>query len=194
MSSLLVPLGLAVAALLAAMAAYRGIRRGSARFYSLERESILRRAGFTLIAAVFLFLAAIALLIYNQQQITTALETPEEVTAEPGEPTLTPTVFVENVPPTFTPTPTLDPNAPQPTPTPFIRRGVIEGTGGSGAYLRDAAGTNSNTIEILDDGAIVTLVDGEDPVDADGFVWVKVRTIAGDEGWVADLYLAVSDR
>ena len=71
---------------------------------------------------------------------------------------------------------------------------MIEGTGGSGAYLRDAPGTNSNTIEILDDGAIVTLVDSEEPVDANGFIWVKVRTIAGDEGWVADLYLAVSDR
>ena len=32
MSSLLIPLGLTVAALLAAMAAYRGIRRGSADF------------------------------------------------------------------------------------------------------------------------------------------------------------------
>jgi hypothetical protein len=196
MSELLIPIGLTVAALFAAMAAYRGIRRGSARFYSLERESILRRAGFTLFAAVFLFLAAIALLVYNQQQLTTVVEEPAAATVEDGEPTFTPTpgVLLESVPPTNTPTATPDPNAPQPTPTPFIRRGIIEGTGGSGAYLRDGAGVNTNTIEVLDDGAILTLIDSEPPVEADGFTWLKVRTIAGDEGWVADLYLAISAR
>lgn len=195
MSSLLIPLALTVAALVAAATAYRGIRRGSARFYSLEREAILRRAGFTLAASVFLFLATIALLIYNQQQLTTVDgETATEAVVEDGEPTATPTVLFESVPPTFTPTPTPDPNAPQPTPTPFVRRGVIEGTGGSGAYLREGPGTNTETVEILDDGAIVTLLDGENPTEANGYTWIKVRTIAGAEGWVANLFLTVSDR
>jgi hypothetical protein len=194
MNTLIIPLGLTVAALVAAFAAYRGIRRGSARFYSLERESILRRAGFTLAASVFLFLAAIVLLLYNQQQSAETVTVVDAITAEPGVPTPTAPILLEAVPPTFTPTPTPDPNAPQPTPTPFIRRGVIEGTGGSGAYLRDNPGTNTETVEILDDGAIVTLVDGEDPIDANGYLWIKVRTIGGVEGWVADLFLTVSER
>jgi hypothetical protein len=72
MSGLTIPIILTVVALIAAFAAYRGIRRGGARFYTLERESMLRRAAFTLLGSVFLFLAAIALLVYNQQQFVSA--------------------------------------------------------------------------------------------------------------------------
>lgn len=193
MSSLTIPLALALLALFIAINAYRGIRRGSTRFYALEREIMLRRASFTLLASVFLFVAAIALLIYNYQNLPAASgpampDTPDSL------PTATPTLFVEIFPPTPTPTSTPDPNVPTPTPTPIVRRGIIENTGGSGAYLRATPGTNGETLLILDDGTFVTLMDDEAPLEANGYNWVKVRTASGEIGWVADIFLTVRDR
>ncbi len=63
MSGIFIPLALAFAGFVAAIAAYRDIQRGSARFYTLERESVLRRAGFILMGSALLFSAAIGLLI-----------------------------------------------------------------------------------------------------------------------------------
>ena len=54
MSGLLLPILLFAVALAATFLTYRNIRRGGARFYTLEREILLRRAAFTLaVAAVF---------------------------------------------------------------------------------------------------------------------------------------------
>lgn len=43
MSGLFIPLAFALGGLLAALVTYRGIRRGGARFYTLEREALLSR-------------------------------------------------------------------------------------------------------------------------------------------------------
>ncbi len=193
MSDLIIPILLALVAVIISINAYRGIRRGGARFYSMERETALRRASFTLLAGVFLFIVAIALLVYTYQSALPAAEPPADGLLS-GDPTATPTLFVEIFPPTATATATPDPNQPTPTPTPIIRRGVIEGTGGSGAYLRAGPGVGSETLLILDDGAFVTLLDNEPPIDLDGYTWIKVRTAGGEEGWIADLFLTVRDR
>ena len=193
MSGLNISLVLAVIALIIAVNAYRDIRHGSTRFYALEREITLRRASFTLLASVFLFVAALALLIYSYRNLQN-----QPLQADPnapsGIPTVTPTLFLEIFPPTPTPTGTPDPNIPTPLPTPIIRRGIIENTGGSGAYLRSAPGTNSETLFILDDGTFVTLMDEEPPQEANGYTWLKVRTAGGEQGWVADIFLTVRDR
>ena len=44
MSALIIPIALSFAGFLLAIATYQGIRRGGARFYTLEREAVLRRA------------------------------------------------------------------------------------------------------------------------------------------------------
>jgi hypothetical protein len=73
MSEIFVPIALTIAGVIAAFMAYRGIRRGGARFYTLEREAILRRAGITLISSTILFTLATGLFIY-EQQIDVAVE------------------------------------------------------------------------------------------------------------------------
>ncbi len=172
------------------LAAYRGVRRGGARFYTLEREAMLRRASFTLLISTALLLGAVGLLIYQRQQIV------EPGTAEPGETetgvatTATPESVLETFPPTGTPTSTADPNIPTATPTPIICRAVVDGTAGSGLTLRDAPG--GTEIAILPDGSILTLLEAE-PVTANGYTWRQVRTVAREEGWVVEEFLTIGD-
>ncbi len=190
MSGITLPIILTVVAAIAALIAYQGIKRGSARFYTLERESMLRRARFTLLGSLMLFLAAIALLIYSYGQVTddnglSNGDNPLEVaTEEPDE-------LLETQPPTPSPSPTVDPSLPTPTPTETICRAIVEGTAGSGLTLRDAPG--GGEVTILRDGSYLTLVVGEEPVEANGFNWIKVRTVSLEEGWVAEEFLIMGE-
>jgi hypothetical protein len=185
MSSLTIPIILTVAAIIVAISAYRGIRRGASRFYTLERESVLRRAGFTLIGSIVLFLAAIGLLAYGELQDQNSNGPPagdvEFIEAmEESDP------FLQTQPPTQTPSPTVDPNLPTPTPTPVVCRAIVDGTAGSGLTLRDAP--SGAEISILPDGSILTL-ENEEPVEANTFIWRKVRTPSQEEGWVVEEFL-----
>jgi hypothetical protein len=187
MSGITIPIILAIGAVIAALSAYRGIRRGAARFYTLERESMLRRASFTLLGSMLLFLAAIGLLVYGQQQLAggTAGEEsgPVAVTAT-SEPEL------QTQPPTPTLTPTPDPAIPTATATAVICRAIVDGTAGSGLTLRDAPG--GADITVLPDGSILTLLE-EEPVEANGFIWRSVRTVAREEGWVVEDFLKIGE-
>ena len=181
MTGSILPLVLAVLAFIAAVITYRDIRRGGARFYTLEREAILRRAGFTLIASALLFIGAVGLLVFERQQTADqiAVLSGEEVEGVP-----TPTATLSTLPPTDTPTSTPDPNAPTATPEPLICRAVVRGTGGSGLNLRDQP--NGAELEVLQEEDIVTLLDDEPPTDVAGVTWVKVRTaVTRADGWVA---------
>jgi hypothetical protein len=186
--SLTVPLILTFIAFIVAFATYRSIRRGGARFYTLEREAILRRASYTLLISVVFFLAAIGLLIYYGQQLTPLGATGSEANGTEVAPTET--VAVEAFPPTPTGTSTPDHNLPPPTPTSMICRAVVEGTSGSGLTLRESPG--GPEIRVLLDGTILILTDAE-PVQDDTFLWRQVRTVGGDEGWAADEFLTISD-
>lgn len=185
MTGVVIPAILAVAGLITALITYRGIRRGGARFYTLEREAMLRRATYTLFASVLLFLGAIALLVWQQQQ---ALPVEAESNGEvvEGAATETPTPFVEQFPPTATPTS----DAPQPTPTatPVICRAIVEGTSGNGLTLRTEPG--GDEISVLPDGSVLTVLE-DAPVESGGFTWRKVRVVGGDEGWVAEDFLTI---
>ena len=181
MSDIVLPLFLSALAFIAALLTYRGIRRGGARFYTLEREAILRRASFSLAVSVLLFLGAVTLLLYQRQQNLTelAMVTGEEVEGVP-----TATATLSSLPPTETPTPTADPNEPTPTATPVICRAIVRGTGGSGLNLRNEPG--GEELQVLQEEEIVTLVEEEAPIQAGGTTWVKVRTtITRAEGWVS---------
>ncbi|MBP8948791.1 MAG: SH3 domain-containing protein [Candidatus Promineofilum sp.] len=191
MSGLLLPILLFAGALAATFLTYRNIRRGGARFYTLEREIILRRAAFTLVVAALLYSGTLALLYYQRQQLVEATLPPEEgaegaAEGTPGPLVTTPTLTFEQFPPTATATST----TPQPTitPTTVVCRAVVEGTSGSGIYLRDAP--QGNELVILAEGTLLTVLDDE-PVEAGGFVWRKVREVGGEEGWAAQDYLTI---
>ncbi len=203
MSGTLIPILLAIGGCITAFMAYKGIQRGGARFFQLERDGMLRRASFTQLASLVLFVASIGLLLYQQNQLRAELEQDQEALAENSAENIAiadatlaaPEVIIDSQPPTIViePDPTDDPDQPTPTPTPELRRAEISNTGASGAYLRGSASTSGEELQILDEGSLVTLVD-EDVVDADGYKWVKVRTLGGDEGWVAEIYLTPFER
>lgn len=189
MTGLLLPIALFVAALAATFMTYRNIRRGGARFYTLEREIILRRGLITLVAATLLYTGALAVLYYQRQQLILATLPPEEATAEAGgtgAPGVTPTPLLEQFPPTASPT-SLTPQ-PTETATPTVCRGVVEGTGGNGLRMRDAP--NGEELVVLPDGTLLTVLE-DAPTEAGGVIWRKVRAVGGEEGWVAEDFLTI---
>ncbi len=187
MGAFFLPLALALGGLIAALMTYRGIRRGGARYYTLEREAMLRRAMLTLLASVLLFLASIGLLIYDQQQLSPDLVLDSPAGEEGSVPAaITPTIVVEQFPPT--PTATSSVLEPTPTATPIICRAIVEGTSGNGLTLRDVPG--GEELAILPDGSVLTVLD-DAAVESGGFAWRKVRLVGGDEGWVAEDFLTI---
>lgn len=190
MSGLLLPVLLFVGALAATFLTYRNIRRGGARFYTLEREVILRRALVTLVAATVFYTGALGLLYQQRQALILASLPPEEATAAAGgtagPQVATATPQLEQFPPTATATST----TPQPTVTPTIVvcRGTVEGSGSSGIYLRDAP--QGVELVIISEGTLLTVLP-DDPVEAGGIVWRKVRLVGGEEGWAADDFLTI---
>ena len=141
--------------------------------------------------AAVLYTATLGLLYYQRQQIITQLSPPEEAAGGEaggvtGPQVTTPTAIFEQFPPTATATST----TPQPTltPTPVVCRAVVEGTSGSGIYLRDAP--QGEEMVILAEGTLLTVLE-DAPVEAGGFVWRKVREVGGEEGWAAEDYLTI---
>jgi hypothetical protein len=184
MSEIFVPIALTIAGVIAAFMAYRGIRRGGARFYTLEREAILRRAGITLISSTILFTLATGLFIYEQQ-----IDMAVEATADASGVTQvleTPTLGIQ-FPPEDTPTPTPDLSIPTPTATSPICRAVVTNTS-FGLYMRDAPG--GEEVDLLPEGELLTLLE-DAPVETDNFIWRKVRALGGEEGWVAQDFLEI---
>jgi hypothetical protein len=189
MTDLTIPLIISIVALIAALSAYRGIRRGGARFYTLEREAMLRRASFTLLASMLLFLGAVGLMTYNYQQML-AEQSGESAETEEGVATSTPETVIEGSPPTPTITPSPDPNIPTVTATAVICRAVVDGTAGGGLTLRDTPG--GEEVTILPDGTIVNLLETE-PTTVNNTTWRNIRTVAREEGWVSEEFLTIGN-
>jgi hypothetical protein len=188
MRAILLPIILTFAGLLTAVATYQGIRRGGARFYTLEREAVLRRATLTLLGSTLLFIAAVGVLAQQQLQSQTS-EGGEEALVE-GEVTVTPTPELGVFPPTPSPSATSDVSIPTATPTAILCRAIVEGTSGNGLTLRDTPG--GADIGILPEATFITLIKEEPAQEANGLTWRKVRdNISGDEGWVADDFLSL---
>ena len=188
MSGLLLPILLFAGALAATFMTYRNIRRGGARFYTLEREIVLRRAMVTLVGAAVLYTATLGLLYFQRQQlIADLLPSEEEAAGGVNSPVVTtPTVMLEVFPPSPEPT-SLTPQ-PTMTVTPTVCRAVVEGSGGNGIYLRDAP--QGAELVILPEGTLLTVLE-DAPVDAGNFVWRKVRAVGGEEGWAAEEFLTI---
>lgn len=186
MSEIFIPLALAFLGVVAAFASYRDIKRGGARFYTLEREAILRRAGLTLVGSMLLFIAAIGLLVLDRQQA--AASPPAEGAVIEGVVTVTPTPEVEQFPPLPTETATPDLSFPTATPTRPVCRAVVEGTFGNGLTLRSEPG--GEQISILAEADLVTILD-QAPTVVNGIEWRQVRSLFGNEGWVAAEFLTL---
>ena len=184
MSALIIPIVLSFAGLLLAIATYQGIRRGGARFYTLEREAVLRRAMLTLLVSTLLFIAAVGYMAAQELQ-SQAVKAEAEAVIE-GEITVTPTAALEVFPPTPSPSPTID----AAIPTAILCRAVVEGTSGNGLTLRDAPG--GADLGVLPEATFVTLIQDEPPQQANGITWRKIRdNLSGDEGWVAEQFLSL---
>ena len=194
MTEFFIPIALALGGLFAAFATYRGIRRGGARFYTLEREAILRQASLTLGISTLLFLGAVGFFIIQLNQ--DAVQDPElavdsgEVVIEGGAGTSTPTPGIGQFPPTPSPTATIDTSFPTPTATAVLCRAAVDGTSGNGLTLRDTPG--GGEVDILAEGSLVQLITEEEPQTVNELVWRKVRSVvSGSEGWVAEIFLAL---
>lgn len=184
-----IPIALTIAGIFAALATYRGLRRGGARFYTLEREAILRRASLTLIASVLFFSGAVGFLLMQQRQIDDEEAAAAGETIE-GVETTTPTPEVSNFPPTSSPTATEDTSLPTATVTAVICRAVVQGTSGNGLTLRSSPG--GDEVAVLPESTLITLVADEPPQELDGLVWRKASSIVtGEEGWLAENYLEI---
>ena len=189
MRELLIPIVLSFVGFLLATATYQSIRRGGARFYTLEREAILRRATLTLLGSTLFFIAAVGFMAAQELQSQTAAEEAETNLVD-GEVTTTPTPELGVFPPTPSPSPTVDAAIPTATATAVICRAIVEGTSGNGLTLRDAPG--GADLGILAEATFVTLIQDEPPQEANGLVWRKIRdNISGDEGWVAEQFLSL---
>lgn len=189
------PLILTIIGLILAISTYQNIRRGGARFYTLEREAMLRRANVTLALAVLVFIGAVAVMLLNAQNETNATVTPNPAqdTVNSGEDaaaTPTPSSSIQQFPPTFTPAPTSEVELPTPTITPRIIPAVVTGTGASGLWLRAEPNVNGETVFRLQDGEILSLLEDE-PVFDGTYTWVKVRRVDGEQGWVAREFLEI---
>ncbi|VAW37738.1 hypothetical protein MNBD_CHLOROFLEXI01-3138 [hydrothermal vent metagenome] len=188
MSAILLPIILTFAGLLTAVATYQGIRRGGARFYTLEREAVLRRATLMLLGSTLLFIAAVAVLARQQLQSQATEE--EGAALVEGEATVTPTPELGVFPPIPSPSATADVSIPTATPTPILCRATVEGTSGNGLTLRDTPG--GVDMGILPEATFVTLIKEEPAQEANGLTWRKIRNnISGDEGWVANDFLSL---
>jgi hypothetical protein len=95
-------------------------------------------------------------------------------------PTTTPTAVPS---PGRTPSPTPEPSA---TPTPIPVVGVIYGTNGKGALLRDQPG--GKIVSSVEEGVGVEMI-GE-PESASGLEWILVRDGQGHQGWLALQFFA----
>jgi len=187
------PIILTIIGLILAISTYQNIRRGGARFYTLEREAMLRRANVTLALAVLVFMGAVAVMILNSQGETTAesgTETEATTTTVESVTPTPPSGSIQQFPPTFTPAPTLEEELPTPTITPRIIPAVVTGTGASGLWLRAEPSVTGETVFRLQDGEILSLLEDE-PVFDGTYTWVKVRRVDGEQGWVAREFLEI---
>ncbi len=108
-------------------------------------------------------------------------------------PTRTPTIAPSptgTVTPTSTPTLTSTPTQTvTPTLTPVVA--LISAGEGGGAHLRAEPGFTAESITLLENGTLVQVMPDE-PVEEGGGIWIRVRTVQGDEGWILQILLVTA--
>jgi hypothetical protein len=120
-------------------------------------------------------------------------QTATPVATETSETAPSATVSLLTASPSMTPTDTvvLPGITPVDTPGPGgIRPGalvVVQGTQGAGLNLREQPSTTAKVAGKAREGTVLTVLEG--PTEADEYVWWKVRTPDGTEGWGAANWL-----
>jgi SH3-like domain-containing protein len=62
---------------------------------------------------------------------------------------------------------------------------------GGGAHLRAEPGFLAESLTLLQNGTPVQVLP-EDPVQEGGGVWIKIRTVQGEEGWILQILLVTA--
>lgn len=148
------------------------------------------------LAATVLVIGVGALILFFVIQLSQGQETADVVTPSPEAttdlsqpmatftPGATSTPPPQDIPPTVPPEPTAPPAG-------ILAAGanaLITGTGGSGANMRSTPEVGANNlVATLADETAVTVLEG--PTEAADYVWWKIRTADGQEGWVVQDYL-----
>ena len=104
----------------------------------------------------------------------------------PVPPTSTPTVTTTPVPPTLTSTPT---RTITPTATPIVA--LVNAAEGGGAHLRAEPGFQAPSVALLPNGTPVQVMP-DDPVEEGGGIWIHVRTLQGEDGWILQILLVTA--
>jgi hypothetical protein len=104
----------------------------------------------------------------------------------PVPPTATPTVTLTPVPPTLTATPT---RTVTPTATPILA--LVNAGEGGGAHLRAEPGFQATSVALLQNGTPVEVMP-DDPIEAGGGIWIHVRTLQGEDGWILQILLVTA--
>lgn len=111
--------------------------------------------------------------------------------------TMTPTLTPTTAPPptataTYTITPTLTATPTRtitPTPTPIVA--LVNAGESGGAHLRAEPGFTAESITLLENGTPVQVMP-VDPVQEGGGIWIRIRTIQGEEGWILQILLVTA--
>ena len=171
---------------------------------------VMRGVGAAILGLIFL--AVFGLMPHSADTVDETVETPVPTMTATVVVTPSPTVTAIVVPTiapgtaVIFPTPTADspdapintPDAPTANPTiapatatnaPAAKTAVV--SSGVGVWLRDAPTINSNQLEWLLEGVILTVLDGQQT--ADGLDWQEVRTAEGVDGWVASDYIEMNE-
>jgi hypothetical protein len=121
---------------------------------------------------------------------TPTLTPTQTLTVTPSLTLLPPTVTASQTLTPVPPTPTLTPTRTiTPTATPIVA--LVDAGEGGGAHLRAEPGFQAESIALLPNGTPVQVMP-EDPVEEAGGVWIFVRTIEGDEGWILQILLVTA--
>lgn len=111
--------------------------------------------------------------------------------------TMTPTLTPRTpLPPTATATQTVTPTLTSspthtvtPTPTPIVA--IVNAGEGGGAHLRAEPGFQAPSLTLLQNGTLVQVMP-DDPVQEGGGIWIHVRTIQGEDGWILQILLVTA--
>lgn len=169
-----------------------------------EQEPQATRQRFTLPpwALLAVVVAAVILLCIGLTFIVRAIRdgsateepTPEVTATRLALPTATltlpaPTVTVGLPTPTVA-LPTLEPTEAPPSDTGGIEPGinvVVRGVNPDGLNIRRRPTTSSRVLQVVNDDTVLEVIDG--PETGEDYVWFKVRTRRGTEGWTVSQYL-----
>jgi hypothetical protein len=151
--------------------------------------SVFRAIAAAVLALIFLAIFTVG----TQTEIAAPPPTPspttEPATVPPASQTPQPAAPVPSD--TASPTPHLPPATQTPVPTETITQTPVPPTAivssGVGVWLRSAPGTQTDQIEWLLDGTVVTLLAEQQM--SDDILWQQVQTEAGANGWVAAEFL-----